>query len=383
MPQDFIQGTAGYTDLAAAIPKSYQGVSNEWFINRTPLFTRLPKAPVSSPRFQMIGHKFRTRTSVLNGAIADGTTTTLVFQDASNLMVGDVLQAPSGEAIEVTAPPAGGTSVTVRRGIGGTTAAAIADASVLNVIGNSRTGSEKGQLALISKPTTADQYVQTYQHVSSIGGVVQASTGFVLSPGRATPFDQYRMDSLQNLMDDVETSSLYGIGEDPAVAATGRGKQFGIRSILQTNRVLNPVAKNAYKPSDFMSDAIQPCFANGGNPDLILCSTDWMTGLARWSLPVQRLDAGESRFGEKISAFISPFLGDLTIIPCPMLRSKTALVLSSAEARFRMLRPITWEPYGRTGDVREGDWIVSCAIELENEQHHAWVEGIVSFVPET
>jgi uncharacterized protein DUF5309 len=382
MPQDFVQGTAGYTDLAAAIPKSYQGVSNEWFINRTPLFSRLPKAPVGAPRFQMIGHKFRTRTSQLNGAIADGTTATFVFQDASNLMVGDVLQTPAGEAVEVTAAPTSSTTVTVRRGVGGTTAAAIADTTVLNVIGNSRTGAEKNQLALTSKPTTADQYVQTFQHVASVGGLVQSSASYVLAPGRATPFDQYRMDALQNLMDDVETSSLYGIGEDPAVAVTGRGKQFGIRSILATNKVTNPVAKNAYKPSDFMSDAVQSCFANGGNPDLIVCSTDWMTGLARWSLPVQRLDAGESRFGERITAFLCPFLGDLTIIPCPMLRPKTAVVLSSAEVRFRLLRPIAWSAYGRTGDAREGDWITSAAIEVENEQHHAWVEGVVSFTPE-
>jgi hypothetical protein len=381
---DFVQGIYGYPDAAPALPKSYQGVSNEWYINRTPLFTRLPKAPVGAPKFQLIGHKFRTRTSTVNGAIADGVATSIVFADASNLMVGDVLlNNTTGEALEVTSPPAGGTTVTVRRGIGGTTSAAIANNEVLSLVGNSRTGAEVNQVAVASRPTTADQYVQTFQHVVSIGGLVQASHNYVLAPGRSTPFDQNRMDSLQNLMDDVETSSFYGVGEDPSVAATGRGKQFGIKALLATNKVTNPTAKAAYKPSDFISDTIQPCLSNGGNPDLILCSTDWMTALNRWSLPVQRLDAGESKFGERITAFICPFLGDLTLIPCPMLRPKTAVVLSSAEVRFRMLRPIVWEDYAQVGDARTGHWITSAAIELENEQHHAWVEGITTFVPES
>ena len=383
MSQEFIQGIVGYADAANSIPKSYQGVSNEWYINRNPLFARLPKAPVGSPKFQMIGHKFRTRMNQVNGSIAAGATD-LVLKDATNLMVGDVLQNMStGEAVEVIGAPTLGTTVVVRRGIGGTAAAAIASGDVLSLIGNSRTGAEVNQIAVSSRSTTAEQYVQTFQHVVSIGGLVQASSNYVMAPGQVTPFDQNRMDALQNLMDDVEYSGFYGIGEDPAVAPTGRGKQFGVRSILTSNKVVDPTAKNAYKPSDFVSDSIQRCFSNGGNPDLILCSTDWIAGLQRWSLPLQRLDAGESKFGQRITAFSCPFLGDLTLVPCSMLRPRTAVVLSSSEVRFRVLRPISWEPYGRTGDAEQGHWIASVAIELENENHHAWVEGIVTFVAES
>lgn len=383
MPHEFIQGIVGFADASDRIPKSYQGVSNEWYINRDPLFARLPKAPVGSPRFQMVGHKFRTRLNVVDGVVVAGANS-LVLQDATNLMVGDVLQnMTTGEAIEVIGAPTQGTTITIRRGIGGTSSSAIADGEILSLIGNSRTGAEVNQVAVSSRATAAEQYVQTFQHVVSIGGLVQASSSYVMDPSQVTPFDQNRMDALQNLMDDIEYSSFYGVGEDPVVAPTGRGKQFGIRSFLTSNKVVSPTAKNSYKPSDFVSDTIQRCFANGGNPDLILCSTDWITGLQRWSLPLQRLDAGESKFGQRITAFSCPFLGDLTLVPCPMLRPRTAVVLSSSEVRFRVLRPISWEPYGRTGDAEQGHWIASVAIELENENHHAWVEGIVTFVAES
>ncbi len=376
-----IQGITGYSDVASAIPKSYQGVANEWYVNRNPLTTRLPKAPVGSPKFSMVGHRFRNRTARVNGGL-DGSATTAIFDDATNLMVGDVLyNETTGETLEVTGSPTSGTTVAIRRGVGGTTAQAIADDEALSLIGNSRTGSEVNQLAISQAPVLADQYVQTFQHVVQVGDILEDSIEYAGVPGKATPFARNRMDALQNLMDDVEYSSLYGIGEDPAVAPTGRGKQHGIRSILTSNRVLNPTAKNAYKPSDFVADAFEPIFRAGGNPTVMLCSTDWMTGLSLWGLPYQRLDQGETRYGARITAFTAPFLGDIAIIPCPMLKPKTTVVLSADEARFRVMRPVTYAPYGRRGDATEGDWIARMAIEIENEDHHAWIEGIVAFAP--
>ena len=46
---------------------------------------------------------------------------------------------------------------------------------------------------------------------------------------------------------------------------------------------------------------------------------------------------------------------------------------------MRMKRNEFWNPRGVRGDAYEGDWIAEGAVEVDNPQHHAWVEGITAF----
>ena len=206
---------------------------------------------------------------------------------------------------------------------------------------------------------------------------MQASTGYQTSVGVRTPFDQVKMDALQNLMDDMETSSYYGIGDDPAVAA--RPKQKGLRSLIVTNKLTAPTNASAYRAVDFIRDTMQACRQNGGDPDVLLLSSNFMTGLATWGQAVQRIDAGVNIFGTPINVFEAPFLGGVSIIEAPLLRPYSAACLTSSEVRMRMKRNEYWNPRGSRGDAFEGDWIAEGAIELDNEMHHAWVEGITGF----
>lgn len=362
------------------IPDTYQGVANEWYINRTPIFARFPKLLVGSDKFNLIGYNFRPRTVQLNGAIGDTTTTTFVFDDASYLQVGDVLRAPSyGEAFEVQAVNVGGasTTVTVKRGVCGTTKATLADNAVLELIGNSRSGAEVDQAAISQKPATVQQFVQTYQHVVQVGGKVQAMKNYVPTPGRPTPYDQNRMDALTNFMEDVEYSAVYGIGESPDT--TSRPKMKGLRELLVTNRVSAPTNAGAYKPTDFIADTLEKILANGGNPDVMLCSSKWTTGLAQWSFPVERQNVGDTVFGQRITTFRCPFLQDLTIIPCPLFKGYDAAIVSSDEIRFRFIRQLDYAMYGKRGDAQEGEWVGDYAIEVDNQQHHAWLENVTGW----
>jgi hypothetical protein len=38
-----------------------------------------------------------------------------------------------------------------------------------------------------------------------------------------------------------------------------------------------------------------------------------------------------------------------------------------------------WNMRGNRGDMLEGDWIMEGAVEVVNEAHHAWVDGITAF----
>ncbi len=152
-----------------------------------------------------------------------------------------------------------------------------------------------------------------------------------------------------------------------------------MRFLLTANQTTNPVNAGAYKPTDLIRDTLQQCRINGGDPDVLLVSSNFMTGLATWGMAVQKIDAGVNVFGTPIDVFEAPFLGGVSIIEAPLLNPSTAICLTSSEVRMRMKRNEFWNPRGVRGDAYEGDWIAEGAIEVDNQAHHAWVEGITAF----
>jgi hypothetical protein len=377
MANAYLQGIQTAFENQAQIRNDIYAVTSNWFINRCPLVTRTPRVPVGSTTFTMVRRGFRIRSAAVGSPLGVNDTT-ISLSDASPFMNGDVLALVSGENVEIIADPVlSSNTISVRRAISGTTATVGSIGDPVRLIGNSRTGAEINQNGVAQQPVGVSQFCQTWQHPVQIGGSLQASTGYA-TPGPYTPFDQNKMIALQNLMDDMEVSSYYGRGEDPAVVA--RPKQKGLRTLIQTNSVTAPVNAGAYKASDLIRDTLQACRANGGNPDVLLLSPNFMSGLATWGLAAQRIDAGVTVFGEPIKVFEAPMLGGgVAIIEAPLLKPYTAICLTSTEVRMRMKRNEFWQPRGSRGDAHEGDWISEGAIELDNEPYHAWVEGITAF----
>ena len=104
-----------------------------------------------------------------------------------------------------------------------------------------------------------------------------------------------------------------------------------------------------------------------------------MSGFATWGQAIQRIPAGETVFGTPINVLEAPFLHGVTIVEAPLLRPYTAIALTSSEVYIRNKRNPYWNLRGNRGDMVEGDWIAEMAIEVVNESHHAWVEGITAF----
>ena len=383
MPNAYAQGILQGYDQQPQIRNDMSTVAINWFVNRCPLVTRTPRVPVGSTKFTMHFRKPRTRSASNSGGDVNNTGTSITLDDASPFMIGDVLEATSGERIEITADPTSGNVVTVKRGVDGTTAAAITNGTSLILIGNSRTGGEVDQSGAGRIPVGVDQYCQTFQHAVQVAGALQASTSFVTEPGVSTPLDQFKMDALQNLMDDIESATYYGGGEAPS--SGGRPKMKGLKALIATanNVTTSPTNAGAYKPSDMVRDLLEKARLGGGDPDVILCSTNFMTGLAIWGGNAQGVEAGTTIFGTPIRVFMAPFVGNQLLIECPLLRSYTAAALTSSEVRMRVKRNEFWNPRGVRGDAIEGDFIAEMALELDNPGHHAWVQGVTAFAAQS
>jgi hypothetical protein len=358
---------------AGVIPNDVFGVAINWFVNRTPLVSRLPKLPTGSPQFLVTNDNYRPRSQPLTASYSTGATT-LTVGDSSEYDIGDVVQVDS-EYFLVTAI-ASPTTITVTYGYAGTTNASHNNGVPAYLVSNSRTGAEVNVTSVSRIPQAVTQYCQTVQHAYQVGGALQADTNYIT--GFATPLDRDRMLAMQHVMDDFESACYYGKGV-PLSSGTSRPLMKGIQSLIVTNNVTTPTNAAAYKPSDLVRDTLQACFNGGGNPTVLLVSTDFLSGFAVWGHAAMRLHAGTNVFGTPIDLFEAPFLSGISIIPAPLLRPGTAICLSDPEVRIRLKRPMIDKPRGSRGDAFEGDIIMEGAIELDNEAHHASVSGVTAF----
>lgn len=373
-----------------------------WFANRNPLVTRLPYVPVERVDFVMYSHQYRNRSTTLNTTGGyNSSVTTLTLADSTFLMNHDVLELVDNttgniERVQVNGDPTSVTQVTVTRGLwtdisgvitnnpGTGITVAASDNVTVNLIGNSRNGAEVNQTGLTTIGVPRTQYCQTFQFPVQIGGSAQTARAQVMPGGIQTPFDFNMTTQLQNMVDDIEVSCYYGIAQAPNDATGVTAKMNGLRSIFQTNNIspltgTTPVNAGAYGPADLIRDTLQACRSGGGEPDLLLVSTNFMAGFATWGQAIMRVPAGETAFGTPINVLEAPFLHGVTIVEAPLLRPFSAIALTSSEVYIRNKRNPFWQLRGARGDMVEGDWISELAIEVVNESHHAWVEGVTAF----
>ena len=369
----------------------------EVFINETPLITRTPRQSAEGASYSIITYNVRQRPHTLNAAI-NNTGTTLTLTDTTDLMIGDVLelQNSAGSATErvyVSAVPTN-TTVTITRAAEGTSAVAndtnTNTSLTVTLIGNSRFGSEVDQVATRSARVAIPQYTQTFLYPVQIGGLANAVRNTRLPAGISDVFSLEQKTKMTEMMRDAEYTSYYGKGEAPTSAITG--KQKGLKTLIGywngtgamaagSNVNVKTSAGGSYTMLNFVADGIQKALDGGGDPDTVICSTSFMTGLATWGFAKQQvIQPRQNELGTPIKEIEVPFTtGPVTFIPSYQLAAGTAIVLTSKDVTMRYIRPEFWQPRGIRGDAREGDFIGDLCVEVGHPGWHAWVEGVTGF----
>src|SRR5436309_14946319 len=104
MPNAYLQGIQGAFDNQAEIRNDIYVVASNWFVNRCPLVTRVPRVPTGSTTFTIVSRSFRPRVATLAAAVASADNQ-IALIDASPFMNGDVLELASGERVELVGDP--------------------------------------------------------------------------------------------------------------------------------------------------------------------------------------------------------------------------------------------------------------------------------------
>ena len=132
MSANFLQGFLGTQQAGIEARNDITVAVRNWFANRNPLVTRLPYVPVERVDFLMytppvpepVDHARRR-------GLGQSTTTGLTLGDCTFLMNHDVLELVdtngTTERVQINGDPTGTNTVTVSRGVAGTTATTTLD----------------------------------------------------------------------------------------------------------------------------------------------------------------------------------------------------------------------------------------------------------------
>ena len=386
MSQQYVPGAFNPPDFQSSTVVPIYGVAQTAFINRNPAFTRLPQAPLGSMSFKTSTSLYRPQTTTLNngGTLATGTTTVTVT-DASIFQTGDTAEVLVGSAYEewlITAINLSTNVLTITRGYAGTTALSVPDTTTVYLLSNTRTGGEVNVTGISRLPLLYQQWSQTFQYPVHVAGALSACTELALPPGIVSMIGKERMLAIQNCSDDAERQIYYG-RPVPMVNDGDKPSFAGFRSYLQTNNNYisgtNVTNYTAYTPSDFTRDLIVAPANAGGAVDAIFVPTNFMQVLAIWGTPLLKLEPQQNAFGISPNVFKAAFLGDIMLIPSPLLRAGTFISVTSSQVRMRVKRNMFYKPRGSTGDADQADVIFDGALEVDQENHHAFVTGVTGY----
>jgi hypothetical protein len=374
-------GLTGPYPFTNDIQSDFFAASMLWYVNRVPLITRLPNVGTSAVTVNQVDDAYRPKSQLL-GADMNLVETSITLTDVSYLQLGDVLEVGT-EHLRITGSiNTTGNTVTVERAANSTTAANHTSGDTTYLVSNTRTGAEVDQDAGTAPFTVTATTPQTIQEPYQIGGSLEASSGNMAIPmGYGSLVGYERAKAMQENLFGFERAAYYG--RYAAVAAnTTRPMMRGIKQRLTTNKVTSPTNASAYKPSDFVRDVIAPGLAGGGQVDAILCSEDYRTGFAVWGLNMTQVRQGDNALGIDVRTFTISGV-NAQIIFAPLLRSGTAIGLTSEEVVMGWKREPFDKPRGSRGDATEGDVIGEGCIVLNNEAHHTWTEGVTGFAKQS
>ncbi|MGE4197675.1 MAG: hypothetical protein AB7G11_11190 [Phycisphaerales bacterium] len=162
-------------------------------------------------------------------------------------------------------------------------------------------------------------------------------------------------------MDDIETTSYRVLRESVG------------------SQVVQPLRFNAYRMVDFLDDTVRACRDQGGEPDVILLSSKFLTGFVVWGHATHRIDAGVNLYGTPIEIFETISLPGIALIEAPLLRGCAAICLNSSTIRMRVHRNERWVPTEAQDNPNAGEFVADMEVELDDPGRLAWVEGITGF----
>jgi hypothetical protein len=373
-------GKATYA-AGSALPEIAEDVSDIIGIvspYETPLLDHLgdPQRAATSTRHEWLEDELLPNTDAIDdNTITDDTAATgFTVADGDRFQVGDQIQVPGlREVMFVTA--VSGDDLTIARGYGGTTPAAINDGDTLKILGNAALEGDQAPAARFTNRLRLSNFTQIFTAAVEVSGTQQA----VNQIGVADELDYQKQERLRELLRDLENTVINGVA--PAATTEGsasvRRTMNGILPMLTSN-VVDGQAGNLDEAT--LNAALRDIWdRSSGSVDTIVVNGFQKRRINSFITANRRFDEQTSRYRDLVSVYESDF-GVCRVVLSRWVPADTVLLLDSSRIDVLPLagRSFHYKPLAATGDKEVGQVIGEYTVELRNELAHGVINNLAT-----
>lgn len=314
--------------------------------------------------YEWLEDTYNATTETLASGLSSGTTTTTcTITTAALHQPGDVWLIDDEQ---VWTSAVSGTTLTITRGWGSTTAATHADASTMTLVSRARIDGDDADNSPDTEVTSGYNYTQILQRTIEVTRTKEKLAEYGVDSWVERMIDK-RMDELLMLLNKIP---FYGKRyEGTASAARYCG---GFRTFITDN--LTTVA-GALEKSD-IDTMLKDIYDDGGDPDLIICSPHIQTKINDFYEGFVTTDRVESIGGIKIKQLMNPISGRLIDILVDRANPTDEMwFLSSEYISFYPFDPFFYEPLSKTGDAMKGQVVGEYGLVVAHDKSHGLLSG--------
>ncbi|MEM6333745.1 MAG: DUF5309 family protein [Planctomycetota bacterium] len=344
----------------------------------TPLLDHLgdPQRAATSTVHEWLEDSLLPNTDTINdGSLsADTSSTSITVANGDRFRVGDQIQtADSREAIFVTA--VSGNDLTVVRGYGSTTAAAIDDGDELRILGNAALEGDDAPAARFTNRTRQQNVTQIFTAGVEVSGSQLATRQI----GVADEMDYQKQERLRELLRDLENCVINGVAPaaDAQGSATVRRTMNGIVPML-ANQATDAAGAQLDEPT--LNDALRATWeASSGNVDTIVVSGYQKRQINSFIASARGYDARNTRYRDLLSVYESDF-GVCRVVLSRWVPADCVLMLDSSRLDVMPLqgRSFAFKPLASGGDREAGQVVGEYTLELRNPQAHGMLTNLAT-----
>lgn len=313
------------------------------------------------------------------------TLTTFTVEHGDRFRVGDQIKL-AGKAEVMLVTGVSGNDLTISRGYGGTTAAAIADNDLIAIIGNAALEGDDAPAARFTSRSRKQNYTQIFTAAVEVSGSQLASQSIAL----ADEMDYQKQERLRELLRDLENCVINGVAPaanqqgSSTVRRTMKGVMASISShVLAINAGSVPagdgVGENLLNEAALNAAMRVVWEQSSGKIDTIVCGGFQKRRINSFISSSQRFSQGATTFKSMVDVYESDF-GVCRVIMSRWVPADKVLLLDSSRIAVLPLsgRSFHFKPLASTGDSEIGQVLGEYTLEFRNENAHAVLGGLAT-----
>ncbi|MFA6133383.1 MAG: DUF5309 family protein [Phycisphaerae bacterium] len=306
--------------------------------------------------------------------------TSFVVAHIDRFRIGDQVRPDgSGELMLVTAINAGAGTLSVTRGYGGTTAAALSNSQVLHILGNAALEGDDAPSARFTNRVRRGNWTQIFTSAVRVSGSDLA----VRKLSVTDELDYQKQERLREMLRDLESTVLNGTSP----SANPQGSETVRRTM---KGIIPSLASNIFKPnvSGFPADAdLTEAQLNlalrliwekaSARVDTIVVNGYQKRRINSFITAGRGYGPADTAYRDMVSIYESDF-GVCRVILSRSVPANSVLLLDSSRLSVVPLigRSFHYKPLASTGDYEAGEVIGEYTLELRNESAHGMITGL-------